>query len=175
MNINLIKDTNCYLTVNDKSDNTDYTKIKTYTTIDWYIDNTSLEDNWIKISLLDEYDLNNLTLVFDTYDFVRYDVYISNDNINYEKIQSNITPTSSQMLTFNEKVVKFIKIIFIDVNELKLTSITSTVNVEYNNTKLFQKYSISNLKNLLPTKYKNSDIEYFYQEYLNKMCGVNNE
>jgi len=169
MNINLLNDLNVYISYSENHSNTDFSIIKKYPNIDWkFVGDNS--ECYFKINLLDNYLLDNLKMNFSQYSGT-VDLLVSDDNLNWNKIASDIKVNSFIDFEFNESYYcAFIKFEFKNVDNLYLDTIdieysdNSSIN-DYNN--YFAKYKKMEMNDFLPNKlFANTDIKTIFKKYL---------
>jgi len=171
MLLNLMSDINTYISFSVNNSNNDFSISKGYENIDWSVTDTG-EDHYIKIHLLNNYSIDNLTMNLSTITFDTCNLLVSNDNLNWTTIESSV---SNQLLTnfsFDKSYdCAYIKIEFNNVTNVVLDSISinyEDVSIISEYGEFFKKYKKDEMNDFLPSKLFNndSDIKSIFKSYL---------
>lgn len=181
MILDIIKDNVVYISVNSMSKTSDYSIFKGYDDIDWYLDNESKEESMMKILLLKPVKLSSSSstsssifkMIFTKKAFSSGSVIFLLKNEIVKSEDFNNLELVINIDVDRELFVDEIRIVVNTPNDVHLSTIECDGDYDVDSYKSeMRSIKIDHLNNkLLPQRFKNSDIEYMFNEWYNNIIG----
>lgn len=176
MNLDIIEDGIVFISVNYKSDDTNYSMLKGYSDINWTLDDMAPISSVMNIVIPSLVKINKesiCSILFQTKLFQSGCIEFLKGN---EIIESYEFDNSSNIVKYeikNDIIINSIRVQINTPSDVKLTTITIDGEYEVDDYKSYARsIKIDNLgQKLLPETFINSDIEYIYNEWYNNIIG----